>query len=275
LERPAGNCRLVTKPVRAIMGVSTVPSLDEVLSVRTGVRDNNSKRAFMRMKSARGAYVTIAVLAAALLVLVPLRPSHAQAETAASAAIKPFKMHVPESVLIDLRRRLADTRWPDQIPGTTWEYGADIRKIRELASYWQQGYDWRAQEARFNRLGQFTTEIDGQTIYFIHVRSPRAGAIPLLLIHGWPGSVVEFLKVIEPLTNPKVRNAPAFDVVVPALPGFGFSGPTTSRGWGTVRMAKALNVLMERLGYSRYGIQGGDWGSEIALHPPPPRQRNS
>jgi microsomal epoxide hydrolase len=180
------------------------------------------------------------------------------------ATIRPFKVHVPEQVLIDLRRRLAETKWPDQLPGTTWEYGADIKKVRELAEYWQNGYDWRAQEAKINRFDQFTTEIDGQQIYFIHQRSPRPDAIPLLLIHGWPGSIVEFLALIEPLTHPKASHGPAFDVIVPSLPGFGFSGATTTRGWGPQRMAKALIVLMDRLGYSKYGIQGGDWGSEIA-----------
>jgi microsomal epoxide hydrolase len=194
---------------------------------------------------------------------VPLEP----------ATIHPFKMHVPDQVLIDLRHRLAETKWPDQIPGTTWEYGADINKVRELADYWQNKYDWRAQEAKINRFDQFTTEIDGQQIYFIHQRSPRPGAIPLMLIHGWPGSIVEFEKLIEPLTDPKDKNSPAFDVVIPSLPGFGFSGPTTSRGWGPRRMAKALVVLMDRLGYSRYGIQGGDWGSTVAqemAHEAPP-----
>jgi pimeloyl-ACP methyl ester carboxylesterase len=178
--------------------------------------------------------------------------------------IHPFKMHVPDSVLIDLRHRLAETKWPDQLPGTTWEYGADIKKVRELADYWQKGYNWRTQEAKINRFDQFTTEIDGQQIYFIHQRSPRPDAIPLLLIHGWPGSIVEFLALIEPLTNPTDGHSPAFDVIIPSLPGFGFSGPTTTRGWGPQRMAKALVVLMDRLGYSRYGIQGGDWGSLIA-----------
>jgi len=133
-----------------------------------------------------------------------------------------------------------------------------------LADYWQTGYDWRAQEARINRFDQFTTEIDGQQIHFIHERSPRPDAIPLLLLHGWPGSILEFLALIEPLTNPKDSHTPAFDVVIPSLPGFGFSGPTTTRGWDPRRMAKALVVLMDRLGYSRYGIQGGDWGSLIA-----------
>ena len=189
------------------------------------------------------------------------------------ATICRFKVHVPDQVLIDLRHRLAETKWPDQIPDTTWEYGADINKVRELADYWQNKYDWRAQEAKINRFDQFTTEIDGQQIYFIHQRSPRPGAIPLMLIHGWPGSIVEFEKLIEPLTDPKDKNSPAFDVVIPSLPGFGFSGPTTSRGWGPRRMAKALVVLMDRLGYSRYGIQGGDWGSTVAqemAHEAPP-----
>jgi hypothetical protein len=164
------------------------------------------------------------------------------------APIRPFKMHVPDRVLIDLRRRLADANWPDQLPGTTWEYGADIKKVRELADYWQNGYDWRAQEAKINQFDQFTTEIDGQQIYFIHQRSPRPDAIPLMLIHGWPGSILEFEKLIGPLTNPKDQNSPAFDVIIPSLPGFGYSGPTTTRGWGPQRMAKALVVLMDRFG---------------------------
>ncbi|WP_433975692.1 epoxide hydrolase family protein [Tunturiibacter lichenicola] len=180
------------------------------------------------------------------------------------APIRPFKMHVPDRVLIDLRRRLAGAKWPDQLPGTTWEYGVDIKKVRELADYWQNGYDWRAQEAKINQFDQFTTEIDGQQIYFIHQRSPRTDAIPLMLIHGWPGSILEFEKLIAPLTHPKDINSPAFDVIIPSLPGFGYSGPTTTRGWGPQRMAKALVVLMDRLGYTKYGIQGGDWGSAIA-----------
>jgi microsomal epoxide hydrolase len=205
------------------------------------------------------------LLLAALLVFPSTALGQAQLPAKPEpATIRPFKVHVSDQVLIDLRRRLAETKWPDQIPGTTWEYGADIKKVRELAEYWQNGYDWRAQEAKINRFDQFTTEIDGQQICFIHQRSPRSDAIPLLLIHGWPGSIVEFLALIDPLTHPKDSHSPAFDVIVPSLPGFGFSGPTTTRGWGPQRMAKALVVLMDRLGYSKYGIQGGDWGSAIA-----------
>jgi pimeloyl-ACP methyl ester carboxylesterase len=206
---------------------------------------------------------TMIALAGALLSCVAVECVHGQ-EAAQSAEIKPFKIHVPDSMLTDLRRRLTETRWPDQLPGTTWEYGADSGKVRELADYWRDSYDWRAQERRINRFNQFTTEIDGQTIYFIHERSPRADATPLMLIHGWPGSILEFFALIDPLTHPKDSSTPAFDVVVPSLPGFGFSGPTKSRGWGVQRMAKALNTLMDRLGYLSYGIQGGDWGSTVA-----------
>jgi len=205
------------------------------------------------------------VLLASLLLLPSIALGQAQTPAMPEpAAIRPFKAHVPDHVLVDLRRRLVETKWPDQLPGTTWEYGADIKKVRELADYWQNRYDWRAQEAKINRFDQFTTEIDGQQIYFIHQRSPRPDAIPLLLIHGWPGSIVEFLALIEPLTHPKDNRSPAFHVIIPSLPGFGFSGPTTNRGWGPQRMAKALVVLMDRLGYPKYGIQGGDWGSLIA-----------
>src|SRR5580692_1505 len=205
------------------------------------------------------------LLLAALFLFPSLALGQAQAMAKPEpATLRPFKVHVSDQVLIDLRRRLAETKWPDQIPGTTWEYGADIKKVRELAEYWHNGYDWRAQEAKINHFDQFTTEIDGQQIYFIHQRSPRPDAIPLLLIHGWPGSILEFLALIEPLINPTDSHSPAFDVVIPSLPGFGFSGPTTTRGWDPRRMAKALIVLMDRLGYSKYGIQGGDWGSEIA-----------
>jgi epoxide hydrolase len=205
---------------------------------------------------------------AALALLLTTVSGQAQAVNAQAkiddTKVRPFQLHVPDSVIEDLNRRLADTKWPDQLPGTDWEYGADIKQVRDLAVYWQKRYDWRAHEAWINQFDQFTTEIDGQQIHFIHQRSPRPDAIPLMLIHGWPGSIVEFLGLVQPLTQPKEPNMPAFHVVIPSLPGFGPSGPTTARGWGPRRMAKALVVLMDRLGYARYGIQGGDWGSTIA-----------
>lgn len=211
----------------------------------------------------------LAAVTAAILVSTAFMPGHAQpkaanGEVTQAPVVVPFKAHIPDEVLVDLRHRLAQAKWPDQLPGTTWEHGADIDTMRRLAEYWEKTYDWRAQEAKINRFEQFETEIDGQRIHFIHQRSPRVDAIPLLLLHGWPGSIVEFLTLIEPLTNPKDSDAPAFHVIIPSLPGFGFSGPTKSPGWDTRRMAKAFVVLMDRLGYSRYGIQGGDWGSLIA-----------
>jgi epoxide hydrolase len=212
--------------------------------------------------------VAQSVLRVALVLLLTTVSGQMQALNAqtkiSETRIGPFKLHVPDSVLADLERRLAETKWPDSLPGTDWEYGADVKQVRDLAAYWQKQYNWRAQEAWINQFDQNTTEIDGQQIHFIHQRSPRPDAIPLMLIHGWPGSIVEFLGLIQRLTNPKEPDMPAFHVVIPSLPGFALSGPTTARGWGPRRMAKAFVVLMDRLGYARYGIQGGDWGSVIA-----------
>jgi pimeloyl-ACP methyl ester carboxylesterase len=173
------------------------------------------------------------------------------------ASLEPFEIHVDDAVLDDLRGRLAATRFPDQIERTGWEYGVPVEYVRELVEYWRDGYDWRAQEARLNQLDNFRTTIDGQSIHFIHARSPREDAFPLLLLHGWPGSVVEFLDVIPRLTDD-------FDVVVPSLPGYGFSEPTRTTGWDPRRIARAFVELMPRLGYERYGAQGGDWGAQVA-----------
>ncbi|MBP2327601.1 pimeloyl-ACP methyl ester carboxylesterase [Kibdelosporangium banguiense] len=184
-----------------------------------------------------------------------------------SSDIDPFRSEVPQADLDDLRDRLARTRWPDELPGAGWDYGVPLEYLRELAAHWQTGYSWREHEARLNELPQFTTVIDGQKIYFLHVRSPEPDALPLLLTHGWPGSVLEFLGTIGPLTDPRSHGgdpAHAFDLVIPAIPGFGFSGPTTSAGWEIHRVAAAWVQLMDRLGYSRYGAQGGDWGSIIS-----------
>ena len=171
-------------------------------------------------------------------------------------AIAPFEVQVDDSVLEDLRRRLTATRFPDQIEGTGWEYGIPIDYLRELVDYWRDTYDWRAQEARLNELDHFRATIDDQSIHFIHARSPHEDALPLLMTHGWPGSVVEFLDVIPRLTD-------EFHVVAPSLPGYGFSEPTRTTGWDPWRIARAFVALMARLGYTRYGAQGGDWGAQV------------
>ena len=172
------------------------------------------------------------------------------------SAVEPFSVHVEDEVLDDLRRRLEQTRFPDQIPGTGWEYGMPVPYLRELVAYWLDEYDWRAQEVQLNRFDHFRTEVDGQPIHFVHARSARDGALPILISHGWPGSIVEFLDVIPLVTD-------EFDVVAPSLPGYGFSGPTTSPGWDSVRIGQAFVELMSRLGYDRYGAQGGDWGAQV------------
>jgi microsomal epoxide hydrolase len=172
-------------------------------------------------------------------------------------SIESFEIRVDDSVLDDLRHRLAQSRLPDQIEGTGWEYGVPIDYLAELVEYWRDAYDWRAHETELNRLPHFRTVIDGQSIHFIHARSPHADAVPLLITHGWPGSVVEFLDVIPRLTD-------EFHVVAPSLPGYGFSEPTRTRGWDPRRIARAWIELMRRLGYARYGAQGGDWGAQVA-----------
>ncbi|WP_018653488.1 epoxide hydrolase family protein [Actinomadura flavalba] len=172
--------------------------------------------------------------------------------------IKPFRIAVPRADLDDLTDRLARTRWPNEVTDAGWDYGFPLARLRELAEYWRTGYDWRAHEAELNELPHFTTEIDGQNIHFVHVRSANPDALALILTHGWPGSFLEFLDVIEPLSRD-------FHVVVPSIPGYGFSGPTHERGWDVPRIARAWAELMDRLGYDRYGAQGGDFGSGISL----------
>ncbi|MET7335065.1 epoxide hydrolase family protein [Nonomuraea sp. NPDC005650] len=181
--------------------------------------------------------------------------------------ISPFHIDIPQPALDDLHERLARTLWPDELPGVGWSYGIPVSYVRRLAEYWRTGYDWRKHEAALNEYPQFTTEIDGQNIHLLHVRSPEPGALPLVLTHGWPGSIAEFMKVIGPLTDPRAHGgdpADAFHVVAPSIPGFGFSGPTRQTGWDLSRVARAWAELMSRLGYERYGAQGGDSGSVIS-----------
>jgi hypothetical protein len=184
-----------------------------------------------------------------------------------ASEIRPFRIDIPDRDLEDLRERLAGTRWPDELPGGGWRRGVPLDYLRRLADYWRAGFDWRAQEARLNALPQFTTEIDGQTVHFLHVRSPEPAAMPLLVSHGYPSSVVEFLEVIGPLSDPRAHGgdpADAFHLVVPSLPGFGLSTPVREPGWDLARSSSALAELMGRLGYDRYGAHGGDIGAGVS-----------
>lgn len=181
--------------------------------------------------------------------------------------IRPFRIDIPQARLDELHTKLDGVRWPAPLPGDDWDTGVPVSWLRGLAEYWRDGYDWRAAEREINRYPQFTTEIDGQNIYFLHVRSPEPDATPLILTHGWPGSVTEFLDVIGPLTDPRAHGddpGDAFHLVIPALPGFGFSGPVSDSGWTTQRIARAWAELMRRLGYERYGVQGGDIGAAVS-----------
>jgi pimeloyl-ACP methyl ester carboxylesterase len=181
--------------------------------------------------------------------------------------ITPFHLDIPQEQLDDLRHRLDNTRWPAPLPGDGWDTGVPTGWLAELVDHWRTGYDWRAAEAQLNAFPQFTTVIDGQRIHFLHVRSPEPDAFPLVLTHGWPGSVAEFLDVIGPLTDPRAHGgdpADAFHLVIPSLPGFGFSGPVTEPGWDTDHVGRAWAELMHRLGYARYGAQGGDIGAAVS-----------
>jgi pimeloyl-ACP methyl ester carboxylesterase len=189
--------------------------------------------------------------------------------------ISPFHVDIPQADLDDLSDRLARTRWSEQPVESGWDYGVPTGYLRDLVEYWRTSYDWRKAEAELNSFPQFTTEIDGANVHFVHVRSAEPDALPLILTHGWPGSVVEFLDIVDPLTNPTAHGgdrADAFHVLIPSIPGFGLSGPTTDTGWGVARVAAAWAELMKRLGYRRYGAQGGDFGSlisrQLGIHAP-------
>ncbi|HEV8378822.1 MAG TPA: epoxide hydrolase [Tepidisphaeraceae bacterium] len=191
-------------------------------------------------------------------------------------SVRPFRVNISEEALTDLRRRIAATRWPEKETVTDQSQGVPLATMRELARYWATDYDWRKAEARLNALPQFVTTIDGVDIHFIHVRSKDENALPLIVTHGWPGSIIEQLKIIGPLTDPTAfggKADDAFDIVIPSLPGYGFSGKPTTTGWDPIRIAHAWIVLMKRLGYTRFVAQGGDWGNavteQMALLAPP------
>jgi len=201
-------------------------------------------------------------------------PPKAAAE--ADASIRPFRVHFSDAALADLRRRISATQWPEKETVADESQGVPLATMKELAQYWATDYDWRKAEARLNALPQFTTNIDGLDIHFVHVRSKHTNALPLVISHGWPGSIIEQLKLVEPLTDPTAfggKPEDAFDVVIPSMPGYGFSGKPTSTGWGPERMGRAWAELMKRLGYTRYAAQGGDWGAfvvdQMGLQAPP------
>ena len=186
-----------------------------------------------------------------------------------AAPITPFEIAVPDAAIADLQRRLRNTRLPDQIDNSSWEYGTDIAYLTELIEYWQDDFDWREQETQLNQFDQFKTEIDGLAMHFIHQRSENPDAIPLMIVHGWPGSISEFTKIIGPLTDPLAHggdSADAFHVIAPSLPGFGFSGIPNQPGYSPEKIAHVLAALMEKIGYPRYAIAGGDWGAIINRH---------
>jgi pimeloyl-ACP methyl ester carboxylesterase len=221
-----------------------------------------SRRHALRSAAGIGALALLSDRALA----APPEPGAALALRAATQAVAPFAVHVPQSALDDLRRRLRDARWPEQETVTDDSQGVPLAAAKSLVNYWQTQYDWRKFERRLNALPQFRTQIDGLGVHFIHVRSAHPNALPLILTHGWPGSVVEFLNVIRPLTDPTAFGGSAgdaFDVVVPSLPGFGFSDKPRETGWNVARIAKAWAALMQRLGYVRWAAQGGDWGAGV------------
>jgi pimeloyl-ACP methyl ester carboxylesterase len=227
------------------------------MRARSGCEIINQDRRQLLSAAAMG------IAAAGAASLFPAYPAPA----ATSDEIRPFRVNVPEEQLVDLRRRIAATRWPDRETVADRSQGVQLAKFQEVVRYWGTDYDWRKAEARLNALPQFMTEIDGLDIHFIHVRSKHPNALPVIITHGWPGSVIEQLKVIGPLTDPTAHGGKAedpFDVVIPSMPGYGFSGKPTGTGWDPDHIARAWAELMKRLGYTRYVAQGGDWGSPVS-----------
>jgi pimeloyl-ACP methyl ester carboxylesterase len=245
---------------------------------------SRTRRSFLQTLIAAGAVWRFTFAARGTAEIIPasgVYPSFdglhsAKASSDGDESIRPFQINFPESEIVDLRRRIAATRWPERETVSDASQGVQLASMRELARYWQTDYDWRKVEARLNALPQFTTNIDGLDIHFIHVRSTNANALPVIITHGWPGSIIEQLKIIGPLTDPTAyggKAEDAFDVVIPSLPGHGFSGKPATTGWDPIRIARAWAVLMKRLGYTRYVAQGGDWGNavteQMALLAPP------
>jgi pimeloyl-ACP methyl ester carboxylesterase len=230
-----------------------------------------ARRSFLATSAAAGAFGLVLLASPIYAQTVPAAEAEASVisplPTKMRDAVRPFRINIPQEALVDLRRRAAATRWPDRETVTDQSQGVQLAKIQELVRYWGTGYDWRKAEAKLNALPQFVTEIDGVDIQFVHVRSRHPNALPLIMTHGWPGSVFELLKVIGPLTDPTAyggRAEDAFDLVLPTYPGYGFSGKPLGTGWGPDRVGRAWDELMRRLGYKRYVSQGGDWGAIVS-----------
>jgi pimeloyl-ACP methyl ester carboxylesterase len=259
----------MTTPIETLAAIAAVrPRLGSVNGVRRSEDDSRvrTRAGSEVVNQGRRKLLTTAAMGIVVAGAASLFPSY-QVPAATSDAIHPFRVNVPEEDLVDLRRRVLATRWPDPETVDDQSQGIQLVKIKPLVAYWSTGYDWRKAEARLNSWPQFMTEIDGLEIHFIHVRSKQTNALPVIITHGWPGSVFELLKVIGPLTDPTAhggRAEDAFDVVIPSMPGYGFSGKPTGTGWGPDRIARSWAELMKRLGYTRYVAQGGDWGSPVS-----------
>ena len=241
------------------------------MSAASSSSSSHSGRGLLVTSAAANAFGLVLLAASWHAQTVPaaeqVTPSKESTSTPGTSEVRPFHVNVPDAVLVDLRRRIAATRWPDRETVTDRSQGVQLAKFQELVRYWGTGYDWRKAEAKLNALPHFMTTIDGLDIHFIHVRSRHPNALPLIMTHGWPGSVFELLKTIGPLTDPPAhggRAEDAFDLVLPSLPGYGFSGKPTGTGWDPDHIARAWAELMKRLGYTRYVAQGGDWGAPIS-----------
>jgi pimeloyl-ACP methyl ester carboxylesterase len=241
------------------------PPIEKTIGKTAGLESYRDRRQIL------GA-AAVAIVGASTCGVVLVKPASA----AGDEGIRPFRIDIPEAGLVDLRQRLIATRWPSRETVADQSQGVKLTTIQELVRHWKTDYDWRKVEARLNALPQFITEIDGVDIHFIHVRSKHQNALPLIVTHGWPGSVIEQLKIIDPLANPTAHGAggsDGFDLVIPSMPGYGFSGKPNRPGWDPIRIARAWIVLMKRLGYTRYVAQGGDWGNavteQMALQAPP------
>jgi pimeloyl-ACP methyl ester carboxylesterase len=225
----------------------------------------NTVKTFEKINDDRRRFLGTAAMTIAAASAFSLLPAH-QAGAVSENTIRPFRVNFPEADLVDLRRRVLATRLPDKETVTDSSQGVQLATIQQLKHYWQNDYDWRKMEARLNALPQFITEVDGLDIHFIHVRSKHENALPLIVTHGWPGSIIEQLKIIDPLTNPTAHGASAsdaFDIVIPSLPGYGFSGKPTATGWDIPRIARTWVTLMKRLGYTRFAAAGGDVGAQV------------